>query len=205
MTFRLQPKLWKEPISLFKLVENSNLDNLYNKPKCHVVSKAFSISKNTAAVQILLFNLRVTWSASLIHCNVLLWRARKPNWLALGRPHFSICFWRNFRITFSNSWPVVDRRLIGRKFSGNFGSLPGLGKVVTFASFQWFVKCDSRRQWLNKWVKCTNGSLGKCLRHSFGTPSIPQAFLNFKDFINFCTSHGLILGGGLLSAVFSRV
>jgi hypothetical protein len=37
----------KEPISLIKLVENSNLDNLYSKPECHVVSKAFSMSKNT--------------------------------------------------------------------------------------------------------------------------------------------------------------
>jgi hypothetical protein len=62
----------KELISLIKLVKNSNLDNLYNKPECRVVSKAFLISKNTAAVDILLFKLRVTWSVSLIHCNVML-------------------------------------------------------------------------------------------------------------------------------------
>jgi hypothetical protein len=70
---------------------------------------------------------------------------------------------------------------------------------MTFASFQDFGKWDSRRQWLNKWVKCTSGRLGMCLRHSFGMPSIPQAFLNFKEFINFCKSHGLIIWGGLLS------
>jgi hypothetical protein len=34
------------------------------------------------------------------------------------------------------------------------------------------------------------------MRHSFGMPSIPQAFLSFKEFINFCTSRGLILWGG---------
>jgi hypothetical protein len=36
----------KWPSSLIKLVENSNFDNLYSKPECHAVSKAFSISKN---------------------------------------------------------------------------------------------------------------------------------------------------------------
>jgi hypothetical protein len=57
----------KEVISLINFTENSILANLYSKPVCHVVSKAFSISKNTAAVDILLLKLRVTWSASLIH------------------------------------------------------------------------------------------------------------------------------------------
>jgi hypothetical protein len=71
----------KELMSLIKLVENSNLDNLYTKPRCHVVSKAFSMFKNTAAVDILLLKLRVTWSVSLIHCNVVLWHARNLNWL----------------------------------------------------------------------------------------------------------------------------
>jgi hypothetical protein len=45
-------------MSLIKLVQNSNLDNLYSKLECHVVSKAFSMSKNTAAVEILLLKLR---------------------------------------------------------------------------------------------------------------------------------------------------
>jgi hypothetical protein len=75
----------KEPKSLIELVENSNLDNLYSKPEYHVVSKAFSMSKNTANVDILLLKLRVTWSVSLMHCSVVLWRARKQNWLCFGR------------------------------------------------------------------------------------------------------------------------
>jgi hypothetical protein len=62
----------KELMSLNKLVENSNLDHLYSKPECHVVSKGFSMSKNTAAEDIFLLKLRVTWSVSLIHCSVLL-------------------------------------------------------------------------------------------------------------------------------------
>jgi hypothetical protein len=36
------------------LVQNSNLDSLYSNPKCHVMSKTFSISKNTADVDTLL-------------------------------------------------------------------------------------------------------------------------------------------------------
>jgi hypothetical protein len=36
-------------------------------------------------------------------------------------------------MTFSNNLPVVDRRLIGRKFLGNFGSLPGFSNDMTIA------------------------------------------------------------------------
>jgi hypothetical protein len=68
----------KELVSLIKLVENSHLDNLYSNPLCHAVSNAFSISKNTAAVDISLLKLKVTWSVSLIH-NIVLWRARNPD------------------------------------------------------------------------------------------------------------------------------
>jgi hypothetical protein len=59
--------LWerKELISLIKLDENFNSDNFYSKPKCHVLSNAFSISKNTAAVDMLLLKFKVTWSVSL--------------------------------------------------------------------------------------------------------------------------------------------
>jgi hypothetical protein len=35
-------------------MENCNVDNLYSKPRCHVVSKDFSKSKNTAAIDMLL-------------------------------------------------------------------------------------------------------------------------------------------------------
>jgi hypothetical protein len=84
------------------------------------------------------------------------------------------------------------------------GSLPGFGKATTFASFQDVGKCDSRMQWFIKWVKWTSGLVGMCLRHSFGTPSIPQAFFTFSEFRSFCRSYGLILCGGLLSAASSR-
>jgi hypothetical protein len=54
-----------EVISLIiiRSVENSIVDNLYSKPGCHNV---FSISKNTAAVDIFM------WSVSLIHLSVVL-------------------------------------------------------------------------------------------------------------------------------------
>jgi hypothetical protein len=53
-------------------------------------------------------------------------------------------------------------------------------------------------------VRCINGVLGRYLRHSFRIPSIPQAFLNFKDFINFCTSHGLTQGDYRLRLLCAR-
>jgi hypothetical protein len=43
--------------------------------------KAFSVSKNTAAVDMILLNFKVMWSVGLINWSVVLWRARKPNWL----------------------------------------------------------------------------------------------------------------------------
>jgi hypothetical protein len=50
----------KEAISLTRLVENYNSDSLYSRPGCHVVPKAFSMSKNTAAIDTLLLNFRET-------------------------------------------------------------------------------------------------------------------------------------------------
>jgi hypothetical protein len=87
---------------LIKLAENSNLVNLYSKPDFHEVSKAFSISKNTAAVDILLLKLRVTWFVSRRHCSVVLCCVRKPNWLVrvLSSPLSSICFWKIFKLLF---------------------------------------------------------------------------------------------------------
>jgi hypothetical protein len=105
-----------------------------------------------------------------------------------------MCFLRKCKITFSNSLPVVGRRIIGRKFRDNLRSLPIFGRVIIFASFQDFGKWASRWQWLNTCVKWTKGRLGRCLRHSFGMPSIPQAFLSFKEFINFFKSHVLSFG-----------
>jgi hypothetical protein len=57
---------------LVKLAVKSIFDNLYNKPECHVLSKAISMYEITASVDILLLKSRVTWSFSLIHCGVLL-------------------------------------------------------------------------------------------------------------------------------------
>jgi hypothetical protein len=110
----------------------------------------------------------------------------------------SMCFWTILRMTISKNLPVVDRRLIRRKFWWNFGSLPGFSNVVNFATFQDFRKWDSLRQWLNKYVKCTNVRLGRSVRHSFGIPSMPQDFSNFNELISFCKSHGLILSRGLV-------
>jgi hypothetical protein len=179
-----------------KLVENCNVVNLWSKPGCHVVSKAFSISKNTAAVDILLLKCRVTWSTSLIHCSVVLRRARKPNWLALSKFLSSICLYAISKITFSKTLPVKDKMLIGHKFWGNLGDF---GKATTSASFQDVGKCDSRMHWLIRWVKWTSGLLGRCLGHQFHRP-----FCNFKEFSNFCKSQGLYSFRGSLSTASSR-
>jgi hypothetical protein len=84
----------KKPKSLSMLVESIKFDNLYIKPEGHVLSKAFSMSKNTAAVDILqvLLKLRVAWSVILIHCSVVRWRPRKTNWLPLSKPHSLMYF-----------------------------------------------------------------------------------------------------------------
>jgi hypothetical protein len=148
---------------------------------------------------------KMACSVNLIHWSVVQWRARKPNWLALSRPLSSLCLLTLFRITFSNSLPVIDKRLIGRKFLGNFGSLPGFGNVITFASFYDFGNWHNRRQWLNKRVRYNSGLLGRCRRHSFGIPSSPQAFLNFNGLSNLCLiSQGLTFPNGVPSTVASR-
>jgi hypothetical protein len=48
----------KEATGLMRLVKNS--DFLCSRPKCHDVSRAFSICENAATVDILLSKLRVT-------------------------------------------------------------------------------------------------------------------------------------------------
>jgi hypothetical protein len=117
----------------------------------------------------MLLKLRVTWPISLIHCKVMLWCSRTPNWHAF-RPFLPMRLLTIFRKTFSNSLPVVDKRLFGCQFWGNLESFPGFSKVIIFASFQGIGKWDSQRQWLIKWVKCTKGLLGSCLRYLFGMP-----------------------------------
>jgi hypothetical protein len=165
-------------MSLIKVTEKSKFDNLCSKHVCEVVSKAFSISKNTATVDMLFFKLKVTWSVCLIHCKVVLWLARNLNWFTFSRPLSPEWLWTIFRITFSNSLPVVGKRLVDRTFSGNVGSLRSFGNVIIFASFQGIRKWEIRKLWLIKWVKCSKGLFGRCLRYSFGIPSIPQAFFS---------------------------
>jgi hypothetical protein len=53
--------------------------------------------------------------------------------VSLKRSLSWMCLWTIFRMTFSKSLPVVDKRIIVRKFLGNIESLPGFGKVMTFA------------------------------------------------------------------------
>jgi hypothetical protein len=99
----------------------------------------------------------------------------------------------------------VDKRLIGRKVGRNLGSLPGFGNFITLSSFQDNRKCESRMQWLIKSVRYTNGLFERCLKHSFGMPSIQQAFLNFKDFLNICMQHCPTVSGALFFTASSRV
>jgi hypothetical protein len=47
-----------------------------------------------------------------------------------------MCFWIVLKISFSNSLPAMDKMLIERKFWGNFGPLPSIGREMIFASFQ---------------------------------------------------------------------
>jgi hypothetical protein len=37
--------------------------------------------------------------------------------------------------SFSNNFPVVDKRLMGCKFLGNLGYLPGFSRVTSFVFF----------------------------------------------------------------------
>jgi hypothetical protein len=46
----------------------------------------------------------------------------------------------HFYDTFSKSLPVLDKRLMERKFCGHFGFLPGFDKLMISASFQYFEK-----------------------------------------------------------------
>jgi hypothetical protein len=66
-TFDLNSLRKKLRDSLIRLDENFYSGNLYSKPGCHVVSKAFSISKNIAAVDMLLLKYETTWLVRLIY------------------------------------------------------------------------------------------------------------------------------------------
>lgn len=110
-----------------KLAKNTKLDNLHNKPYC---VKSF-------------FYIRKYWRRRNILVEIWVHEVRKPHILKYRDVHgnqtdFALCNSVScaFGITFSNSLPVVDKRLIGRKLCGNLGSLPAFGKVITSASFR---------------------------------------------------------------------
>jgi len=84
-------------LSTETLKKSYSLENIYIRPGFQVVSKAFLMSKKTTAVNMLL-KCRVTWSKSLIHLSVMLWRAWKPNWLGSSKFRTSTCHWSVWRI-----------------------------------------------------------------------------------------------------------
>jgi hypothetical protein len=161
-------------MSLIRINKNFNLDKLYSRPRCHVVWKVFSISKNTVVVVMILFKWKVTWFAVLIHWSFV---------LTLSTLLSSMCLWTIFRITFSNSLPVVDKRLIGLKFWANLGSYH-LSVTLQILLPSKALENGSRKKWLIRRVRCANGLLGKYLRHSGDILSGPQAFLSFDEFAN---------------------
>jgi hypothetical protein len=76
----------------------------------------------------------------------------------------------------------VDRRLIGRRFCENLGSLPGFGQgyltlLPSKAAETGTAESDDQTS-----VIWTNGLIGSCLRHPFGIPSGPQAFFSCSVF-----------------------
>jgi hypothetical protein len=64
---------------------------------------------------------KVMWAVSLIHWTATQWRARKSNWTPFNNFLSSVCLWTIFRITFSNSWPVMGKRLVGCYFEQTAG------------------------------------------------------------------------------------
>jgi hypothetical protein len=154
----------KEASSLMTLVENSHSDNLYSRPECHVVSKAFSISKNTATVDILLKFSDMIRQPHTLKQSAVLWCARKTICLAFSTFLSSVCLWIVLKIHVSKRLPVADSRLIGQHF-GEILSPYYVLTVVIFASFEEPGTWHSQKQWLNKCAKWTRCRLGRCLRH----------------------------------------
>jgi hypothetical protein len=129
----------------------------------------------------------------------MLWRALKPNWLALSKLLLPVCFWIICRIIFSRSLLVESKRIIGSKFWGNVGPLPGFGKATTSTSFQDTGKCEGRIQWLIKLIKLVylEGTFDIRLEyHEFHGPS--SILRNLLIYV----SHTVLLfwGGSLSSA-----
>jgi hypothetical protein len=156
------------------LVEKSNSDNLYSKPECHVVSKAFQISKNTAPVDILFFKFR--WRdppASYIevsYCD-LLWSQTELHLVSF----FHQCVLDGSKIAISNNLPVVEKEADWTKVWGKSGIFAGFRQSYNFC-FLPTRRCQEMskpKAVSKKNVICTRGLLGRCRRHSFGKPSRP--------------------------------
>jgi hypothetical protein len=96
-------------ICFIRLIEKLYSYSLYSKQTCHVLWNAFSISKNTAAVDILLLKFKVKWSVSLMDWSVVLCRARKPNWFALSRSFALMYLWTIFRMSFRIAYLLQTR------------------------------------------------------------------------------------------------
>jgi hypothetical protein len=122
---------WLVLVMVLFPTSNSRLKTPLDRPECHVLAKIFTISKDTTAVNMFLLKFRVTWSASLIHWSAVLWFSWKPNWLAFSKFLFLVCFWVVLKISFSNSLPVMDKRLIGHK----------CGRIWQNYNFYFFPRC----------------------------------------------------------------
>jgi hypothetical protein len=58
--------------------------------------------------------------------------------------------------------------------------LNGFSRAMIFATFKHSGKWPSLRQWLNKYIECARGLLGKCWRHPFEMSLKPQDFPHFR-------------------------
>jgi hypothetical protein len=120
----------------------------YSRPKCHVVSKTFSISRNTAAVQFLGDVISHPHTLKYLNCDLI----DSQNYFHLVS-FFPYCFWTVLEINFAISLPIVDKRLIGRKFWGNLKYFQGFGSYDNY----FFPRCrkvTKPKAVIKKFVKC---------------------------------------------------
>jgi len=178
-------------IRMSMLTENCNWYSMYKKPGYHKASEAFSISKNTAAVNTQLLEIKVTWSVSLIYWSVVLWWTWQPNWPACSMLFLSTCLWSIFKTVFSNNFPYADRRLIGRKILGSCPVLVTLSLSLLLKRWKmWQHKIIVKKMCdMHQWPS------GKMSEESM--PSITRAFPSWSKLIWFWSSQGLNLAEGL--------
>lgn len=127
--FHLRLKL----VFLWEKYELVNFSLILWSKGVRLYQKIFSIQEYISCRHVIV-EILLKWLVSLIHWSVMLWRAQKPNCLALSSTLCLIWLWTILRINSSNSLPVVGKRLIGHKFLGNFYSLPAFGNGISFAS-----------------------------------------------------------------------